>query len=387
MASLQLIQFFEQRRERGTPLVLVTVIETFGSTYSKAGHRMLIDDQNLYHGLVSGGCLEGDLLEHAKLVFKDGRARIVTYDLRGDDDALWGLGIGCNGLTRLLLQLLAAENDYEPMRSIVHTWQTQLSRTITCVIASTHPQIPIGSTLIRSVSGGDPSHGLRSDPLDLITRSVTELTPIGPGITRLSALIDGYDVKALQQLLVGLPRVLVLGAGPDAVPVVHGFLALGWRVSVGDHREVALMRPEFGELPRLFVRDDAILQAFLREQPPSAIIIMSHNLQTDARYLKLVADCDCVYLGVLGPSLRRAKLLGSLDPQIRTRLEPRLFGPIGLEIGSDSPASIALSIVAQVFVEIRRSSSGLGTLTKPQDTTLLATGDRGGSTERISSPD
>jgi xanthine dehydrogenase accessory factor len=111
VSSVQLIEFFEQRRLVGTPMVMVTVIETSGSTYSKAGHRMLIDDQNRYYGLVSGGCLEGDLIEHAKRVFTHGQARIVTYDLRGDKDEFWGLDIGCNGLTRLLLQRGTAAND------------------------------------------------------------------------------------------------------------------------------------------------------------------------------------------------------------------------------------------------------------------------------------
>jgi xanthine/CO dehydrogenase XdhC/CoxF family maturation factor len=144
VSSLQLIEFFEQRRVAGTPMVMVTVIETSGSTYAKAGHRMLIDDQNLYYGLVSGGCLEGDLVEHAKRVFREGQARIVTYDLREDKDELWGLNIGCNGLTRLLLQLVTAENDYQPMRSIANVWQRRVSETIICITASTHPQLPIG---------------------------------------------------------------------------------------------------------------------------------------------------------------------------------------------------------------------------------------------------
>lgn len=378
MASMQLIQFFEQRRVQGTPLVLVTVVETSGSTYSKAGHRMLIDHENLYHGLVSGGCVEGDLLEHAVLVFQDGRARIVTYDLRGEQDALWGLGVGCNGMTRLLLQRIAAETDYEPMRSIVDTWQRQLSRTIICVTASSHPQVPIGASLIRPLHGGTPSDTQESDPILQLANSPTEMIPVGPGVARFSSLIDGCEIQALRQLLIGLPRVLVLGAGPDAVPVVQGFLGLGWRVSLGDHREAALMRAEFGEARRLWVRDDAVLQSFLREELPSAIVIMTHNLQADARYLKMAADCDCAYLGVLGPKQRRARLLDGLEPQTRARLESRLFGPMGAEIGADSPASIAVSIVAQVFAEIKRASYGGSEAHAPEARDLPSPADPGG---------
>lgn len=77
---------------------------------------------------VLGGCLEGDLIEHAKRVFRDGQARIVAYDLRGDKGEFWGLDIGCNGLTRLLLQLIAAENDYRPISEIITFLSLQFIR-------------------------------------------------------------------------------------------------------------------------------------------------------------------------------------------------------------------------------------------------------------------
>ena len=343
---------------------------------------MLIDDQNLYHGLVSGGCLEGDLLEHAKVVFQNGGARIVTYDLRGDQDALWGVGIGCNGMTRLLLQLVSADTDYEPLRSIVHTWQTQLSRTIVCVTESCHPQIPVGMSLFQPLDGSEQIESPGSSPINRLMQAVTHRNSVGAGVIRLSALADGYEVKALQQLLLGLPRVLVLGAGPDAVPVVQGFLGLGWRVTVGDHREAALLRTEFGEARRLFVKEDAILQSFLRDEQPAAIVIMSHNLQADARYLRLAAHCDCTYLGVLGPAQRRAKLLEGLEPKIRERLESRVVGPIGLAIGADSPASIAISIVAQVFAEIKAGSLSAGSLPYPQEEGAGPARSPSGSTDR-----
>ena len=105
--SVQFIEFFNRHRAAGAPLVLVTVVETNGSTYSKAGHRTLIDVDGNYYGLVSGGCLEGDLVEHSRRVFADGLTRMVVYDLRDEREDLWGLGIGCNGLIKLLLQLAA----------------------------------------------------------------------------------------------------------------------------------------------------------------------------------------------------------------------------------------------------------------------------------------
>jgi xanthine dehydrogenase accessory factor len=117
----------------------------------------------------------------------------------------------------------------------------------------------------------------------------------------------------------------------------------------------------------------------LREATPSAIIIMSHNLRADARYLRLVADFDCVYLGVLGPGHRRERLLEGLEPQVRLRVKPRLRGPIGLRIGADSPASI----VTQVFIEIKASLSGAGSAPPAEAARLTAF--RGARADRASS--
>src|SRR5690606_6498005 len=105
-------------RASGEPLVLATVFETAGSTYSKAGHRILIAANGDYQGLVSGGCLEGDLAERARAVQARGVPAAVTYDMRDEADDLWGLGVGCNGLLRVFLQPLYSAEGYEPFATI-----------------------------------------------------------------------------------------------------------------------------------------------------------------------------------------------------------------------------------------------------------------------------
>ena len=112
MSTRQILEAFDRWRAARVPLVLVTVVETEGSTYTKAGHRILMTGAGEFQGLVSGGCLEGDLAEHARAVLASGKAELVTYDLRGEQDELWGLGIGCNGVFRVLLQPLSPDDDY-----------------------------------------------------------------------------------------------------------------------------------------------------------------------------------------------------------------------------------------------------------------------------------
>src|SRR5262245_53722541 len=118
MGARDLLQSFETWRAAGEPLVLATVYETAGSTYSKAGHRILLAANGDYRGLVSGGCLEGDLAERARGVIATTKAAAVTYDLRDSADDLWGLGVGCNGLLRVFLQPLLPANEYQPFAPI-----------------------------------------------------------------------------------------------------------------------------------------------------------------------------------------------------------------------------------------------------------------------------
>ena len=86
------------------PRVLATLVATSGSTYRKPGARMLILADGSYRGLLSGGCLEADLGLHAREVMISGVGRSVEYDMRGPDDVLFGLGAGCEGAMRVLLE-------------------------------------------------------------------------------------------------------------------------------------------------------------------------------------------------------------------------------------------------------------------------------------------
>jgi xanthine dehydrogenase accessory factor len=344
MSTKATVDAFEAWRDAGDPIVMVTVTRTAGSTYSKAGHRILIAANGDYCGLVSGGCLEGDLAERANEVRSTGIPHTFEYDLRDDADELWGMGIGCNGVIEVMLQRLDAESNYEPFATIAECAHGGRAAVCSVVTASEDPDVPVGATEIKWP--GDSfawrvEKALDQDRRDTAHRSGESLVTQQDGLTILHAPVRQ------------IPRLLILGAGPDAVPLVRMATELGWRVTIADHREAYVSNTAFDVAERrcLVTSGDAAsidnLDAF------TAAVVMTHHLDSDRAWLQTLAATHIAYVGLLGPHARRDRLVA--DSDIAAAFGERLHGPVGLDIGADSPESIALSILAEI--QLLRSSA------------------------------
>lgn len=319
MSDKALLERFEAWRAEGRTLVLGTVVSTAGSTYTKQGHRVLITADGDCEGLVSGGCLEGDLAEHAREVAASGKARVITYDLRGDGEELFGLAIGCDGLLRILLQRLTPAEGYEPLAGIAAVLRGDAPAD--CVIAlADRDGVALGDTLV--------------------------------GADKPVARPEWSEAELLRTTLSPLPRLLVLGAGQDAVPVVTLADTLGWRVTLVDHRPAYLARPGFAAADVRLAASAAELPRRVALPTFAAALVMSHHLPSDRSYLAALADSPIPYIGLLGPPGRRDRLLRELGAAANG-LGDRLHGPAGLDIGADSPEAIALSILAEVYSHTR----------------------------------
>lgn len=342
MNSRLIIDRFREWRDRKIPIALVTVFETVGSTYSKAGHRILIAGSGDYQGLVSGGCLEGDLAERAASVLEDDRAEIVTYDLRDEADELFGLGVGCDGLLRMIVQPMKASEQYEPFAWIADAMLGSADSATATVVASVAPDVQPGATLLRA-GNTNRSCGIPDRLVDELAAGCDAASAAGE-----ACVADaGEGVEVLFAPLGHVPRLLVLGAGIDAVPLVSMAVALGWRVHIVDHRPAYLEREGFGPVESATVAGPDALAGALTIDDFDAVIVMSHHLATDESYLRQLVNCRCRYVGVLGPPARRAKLLTAIG-ESGSEFAARLRGPVGLDIGADSPETIALSILAEI---------------------------------------
>lgn len=338
MNTAGLVRFFEARRARGEPLVLVTIYETRGSTYSKAGTQMLIDGKGDFHGMLSGGCLEGDLALRAAAVIETGAPQAVTYDLAQDDE-LWGLGVGCDGVMRVFLQSLTAANGYEPFRTIADAMQGDRPARLAIVIDSAQADVPPGAAAVGTAAGVR-GFGVADETAAQLVQD-TRRPVFGP------VALAGDSVNVLAATIQPPPRLLVLGGGPDAEPVVRFAAELGWRCTVVDHRDAYIESGRFGAAETVLCLPAAEVGKNLELSRYDAAVIMSHHLASDRAYLEQLAATDVRYVGLLGPAARRDRLLSELGESGQA-LAGRLRGPAGIDLGGRGPAAIALSIVAEV---------------------------------------
>jgi len=329
--SLELL--LERAPSRPSGRVLATVVATAGSTYRKPGARMLIMEDGSYLGLLSGGCLEADMKIHAHEVLTSGVPRAIEYDMRGPDDILFGIGAGCEGAMRILLEpagpgTLAAAALEAAGRA------TQAGRPTSLVSVHESADLALGTY--------DAAPPLTPTLIGAAAQSLEQRESRGMDVQD-----GGGRSRAFVQFLAPPPHLLICGAGPDARPVVSVARGLGWRVTVVDHRPAYANPEQFpGAEVRLCDLDSLRLQATLERC--HAAVVMSHHLPADTAYLRELARTGLpAYVGLLGPEARRSRLAQELGPDALA-LESRIHGPVGIDIGAVTPEGIALAIVSQI---------------------------------------
>jgi xanthine dehydrogenase accessory factor len=322
--------------------VLATVVATAGSTYRKPGARMLIMADGSYLGLLSGGCLESDLKLHAQQVLESGEPRAIEYDMRGPDDILFGMGAGCEGAMRVLLEPAGPRS---PAAAALEAAGriTQANRPASLISVHDSADLPLGTYAAAAPL-----------PPVLVNAAAESLSE------RASRAIDwddgGSRTRAFVQFLAPPPHVLVCGAGPDAQPVVGAARALGWRVSVVDHRPAYVKAADFPGA-EVSLCDPHSLRTAVAIEHCHAAVVMSHHLPSDIEYLRELADTGApAYIGLLGPAARRRRLLQELT-SVAEKLQHRLYSPVGIDIGAVTPEGIALAIISQIHAWLAGRSS------------------------------
>lgn len=325
------------RAERPTvPLAVATLHAVDGSSYRQPGARLLVDaDGRVLAGAVSGGCLEGDIATHASGVCTTGIPKRLTYDLRDDLQTIWGFGAMCDGVAHLLLEPLGDGR-----------WLD-----VACAAREARTGGALLTVIEESTVGGTRSLTDCANDWREATHALVD------SATRTAHCVEG-DVSVadrVRTVLVDplLPPVslTLVGAGRGAEAFARIARTLGWRVTLIDHRPFVLESVQVSsDVARVVARaEDGV--AHVIKDARSAVALLTHQFAIDVEWLTRILPLPIGYIGVLGSRHRAEQLIDALrreGMEITPRMTQLLHAPIGLDLGGESPESIALAAIAEI---------------------------------------
>lgn len=321
--------------------ILATVVDVVGSGYRRPGARMLIDQNGYGVGTVSGGCLEADVLERAKKILQTNEPTVITYDTSKDENSVFGLGMGCRGIVRILLEPIEKDNDFFDLVSLSLKRRT-FFKAVT-LITPKRPDLKIGSRIIQD--------GLNVFGLNLSFNEISEVKNLTENSLSVADLSFGeVFVETIKPPL----NLLLFGVGYDALPLIKFAKELGWRVTAIDHRPAFANKERLPEVDEILVKNIEDLDDSIFHDENSVAVIMTHNYNRDRDILPRLLKSKCLYIGALGPKKRTEKILAETGES----WTETLHAPIGLDIGADTPEAIALSIVAEIQAVLKNRNGG-----------------------------
>lgn len=335
-------------RHDGQQAALATVIDATGSTYRQPGARLLLLPDGQTVGGISGGCLEADVIERAGHVIANNTAEVVAYNT-ADEDPVWGLQLGCGGVLTVWIEPLRLDTPPAYLGFFAESYAARQTGAIATVVDGTLADAPAGSRLLFDAAGTLLGTGGAGALADQLAANVRQCLQNG-GTLRQNYGLDGSDWIDVFIEPVVPPLALVLcGSGNDAQPLCRLGAELGWRITIIDPRRAYGTAERFPQAMRRIHAHPPELPGLLTIEPGTAAVVMTHRYDFDVDLLRWLAASDAVYIGLLGPHARREALLADLRRDgVELAADPRFHAPVGLNLGGDSPAHVALSIVAEI---------------------------------------
>ncbi|MCI0707894.1 MAG: XdhC family protein [Ignavibacteriae bacterium] len=360
MKELQdILSTCETLKLTGKQAALATIMKTQGSTYRRAGARMLVTDTGTTIGTVSGGCLETDIAEKCKQVFASGEPIIAVYDMTTDEDAAWGLNQGCNGVIHLLLEPLKEKDSH--LDFLTTCLNTRTPGAIATVFRVEGELKAYVGTRVLLNENGSVQENIQNPVLSAaLLEDCQSALRDGKSRAKEYRFTEGV-VEALIEAVQPPVPLFIFGGGYDAIPVSRFAKELGWEVTLVDHRPAFASKERFPSADSVILARPEEVAAKITIDRHSVAVIMTHNFGHDLELLKVLLPSSARYVGLLGPSMRTERLLKNLHHSGYTPAESelaRLHAPIGIDIGADSPEEIALAILAEIQAVLTKRGGG-----------------------------
>jgi xanthine dehydrogenase accessory factor len=337
--------------QRGVRAALATVVNVTGSAYRRPGARMLIAADGQTVGSVSGGCLERDVLNQAQRVLHWNTARVVSYDSNSEDDIVWESNLGCNGVVDILIEPLSHNGKPGLLTFLADCLEyRQVGVVATVFGVEDHLKAAIGDrlmmserqSLIHDIGDKDLAEAICNDSRHALASGTPKVMMYEMSAGRAEVFIEVIHPPV---------PLVIFGGGQDAIPLVQFAKELGWHVTVVDPRPGYATRQRFPLADTLIVCRPEEVSEHITIHRGTVAVVMTHHYLHDVDLLKLLLPLPLRYLGLLGSKKRTQQLLHNVQRESVSPSQINLdliHGPIGLDIGADTPEEIALAVAAEI---------------------------------------
>ncbi len=352
-----IIDSYDEIIKAGKKAILATVVHVEGSSYRRPSARMLVDENGITTGAISGGCLEGDALRKALYALVQEKNTLVTYDTSDEEDAIVGAQLGCNGIIQVLFEPIVENDESNPISLIRNAVESRKA----CVLISLFnlhnkkgdqlgTSILIGEETVGSIVNSKMSERIIADADQVKKEKISLFREYVDGDTHQNVFIEYFAPPV---------SLVIVGAGNDVQGLVKIAETLGWNIYVVDGRPTHAKKERFVSSCQVIVSKPEKALENIPIDDQTAFVLLTHNYNYDLAVLKRLLDHDQIpYIGILGPKKKFNRMLDDLEVSGNLPDEKqmaKIYAPVGLEIGAETPEEIAISILS----EIKAALSGL----------------------------
>lgn len=320
-----IIQQYEKRQQSGEASVLATVVALDGSSYRRPGVRMLIFENGDMVGAVSGGCVEKEVLRQAQSVFSSKVSKVMVYDGR--------YRLGCEGILYILLEIFKPNKPF-----LAQFWDTINKRK---------------PFFINSFYKKEHSENKEYHTVFNFDDTFFFVNPIAENLSN-------EKLPSFKQEMHPCFQLVIIGAEHDAVQLCKYAALTGWEVTVVANPKEEKTENDFPGIKKLLPVEPDAFQLEMDEQ--TAVIIMTHSFVKDLQFLIALKEEKSAYMGLLGPLRRREKLFDDLlerCPDVSEEYLEQIHGPAGIDIGSETPQEIAISVMSEILAVVNKKEPSL----------------------------
>lgn len=369
---LEILAVARRIRAAGQPFAVATIVKIGGSTYRRPGARMLVDGDGQTWGTISGGCLEGEVAQQALAVLEQGRPLLLPFEL-GEDDLVLGFGTGCDGVVHVLIEPVPAGRQDSALDLFDRCIEARHRGVMATVIEATgdlnenigqHLLVDeageLAGTLVGSLVGSSLEHAVHDAARRLLDAEKTREQP-SLWHTQMVEQSTG-SAEILLEVVRPPVRLLVFGEGHDVRAMVSLAKPMGWQVVVVGRKPADILAERFPEADdHLFMMHPEEISKLIEPDALSAALVMNHTYLRDRELMAALLDSSIPYIGMLGPKERTARMIEELRHSDAAPTEAqlaRVFGPVGLDIGTETPEEIALAAAAEIQAVLSNRMGG-----------------------------